>query len=97
MAGAAAIQTTGTTADEAVTASQGFLMGFSLRESAASPAVATAIIRDGTTATDPVVVMLELNGDQSATMWFGPDGIRINTGVFLDRVAGTITGALYVR
>lgn len=97
MAGAVAIPTAGTTADEAVTASQGFLMGFSLRESAASAAVATALIRDGTTATDPIVVVLELNGDQSATMWFGPDGIRINSGIYLDRVAGTITGAVYVR
>jgi hypothetical protein len=97
MAGAQAIQTAGTTADEGITVHQGFLMGFSLRESAAAPAVATAIIRDGTTATDPIVVVLELNGDQSATMWFGPDGIRINTGVYLDRVAGTVTGAVYVR
>ena len=72
-------------------------MGFSLRESAASAAVATAIIRDGTTDAAPIVVVLELNGDQSATMWFGPDGIRIDTGIYLDRVAGTVTGCVYIR
>lgn len=87
---------TGTTADESVLDVPCTLFGWSLRESAATAAVATVLIRNGTDATGDIVCPIELNGDESTTMWFGPHGIRMDTGIFFDRVAGTITGSVFV-
>jgi hypothetical protein len=91
------IALTGTTADVQVYTGATYLMGFSIKEDAGTGGVATARLRDGTTASGPVVVELELSPDQSATMWFGDSGIRINDGIFLDRIAGTTSGCVYVR
>lgn len=80
------------------TAAVGFpckLLGFSIHESAASAAVASLYLRDGSGATGDIRVALELLGDQSATMWFGPQGIQCNTGIYVDRVAGTTEGVIY--
>lgn len=87
---------TGTTADESVSAIPCTLFGWSLREQAATAAPATALVRNGTDVNGQVVCSIELSGDQSTTMWFGPHGIRMDVGCFFDRVAGTITGAVYV-
>lgn len=85
-----------TTTDVQISSLAGVLMGWSLRESAGTPAVATAYIRDGTSATAPIVAVIEFAANVSGTEWFGPQGIRINTGVYLDMVAGELEGAIFL-
>jgi len=94
---AVALQLATATTDVQVMTGSTYLMGFSIKESAGTAAVATLAIRDGTSASAPIVVELELNADQSATMWFGDSGIRIDTGIYVDRIAGETRGAIYVR
>lgn len=83
------------TADVQVVSRGCILRGFSIRESAGTPAVATVILRDGTAATDPIVAVIELAANGSVTEYFD-DGISISTGVYVDRVAGETEGAVYL-
>lgn len=73
------------------------LMGFSIREAAGTPAVATVIIRNGTADTGAILAVIELAADASINLWFGPEGIDASLGIFVDRVAGTTQGAIYYR
>lgn len=82
------------TADVAVRSKPCVLMGYSIRENAAVGAVATVIIRDGTDDTGAIVVVIELAADSSKEAWYGPQGKRMNKGIFVDRVAGTTEGAI---
>ncbi len=70
------------------------LHGFSIRESAGTPAAAAVILRDGTSATDPPVAHIELvaNGSMSERLPL----IEIGTGIYVDRVAGETELVLYV-
>lgn len=96
MARSSKVQVATTAVDVQLYTGSGYLYGYSLRESAGTPAVATAFLRDGTGATDPVLVVLELAANGVETQWFGPQGIPINGGVYLDRVAGEVEGVLYI-
>lgn len=71
------------------------LLGWSLRESAGTAAVATVFIRDGTTTSGDIRAVIELNGDQSTTMWFGPEGVMCAAGIFVHRSAGSTEGVVY--
>lgn len=71
------------------------LMGYAVRESAGTPAVAEALLRHGTAATDPILAFVELAGNGKDAIWFGPNGIRCPNGVFVDRVAGNTEFVLY--
>lgn len=62
-------------------------MGFSVHETAA--AVATAVIRDGTSTSGVPVAYISLAAAGGQTQWFGPQGIVCTNGIFLDRVTGT--------
>ena len=73
------------------------LMGWSIHESAGSAAVASLILRDGTSASGAIVAVLELAADGDDHVWFGPDGIRVNGGLYVDRVAGSTEGAVFIR
>lgn len=76
---------------QGVAAAQGLrLVGVAMTESAGSAAVATFILRNGTTASDPIIFpgVIELNPNESTREWFQP-GIRCENGIFIDRVAGT--------
>ncbi len=64
------------------------LMGYSVRESAGTPAVAALNLRHGTLDSDPLVELIELAADESYGMWFGPNGIDVPNGVFVERVTG---------
>lgn len=72
------------------------LMGFSIREAAGSPAAAKLVIRNGTAATDPIVVVLNLNASESVRENFMPNGIVCPAGIFIDRESGTTEGAVWV-
>jgi hypothetical protein len=83
--------------DVAVAASSGLrLMGYSIRESAGSEAVATCrIMRGATAAGGTVLVNIELAASTSETVWFGPHGLEAETGLSIDRIAGTFDITLY--
>lgn len=85
---------TGITADvdAAVAASAGLrLIGFSARESAGTAAAATFQIVNGATgAAAGKVFTVELNGDESRSEWFGPNGIDCANGISIDWIAGTV-------
>lgn len=70
--------------------------GYSIRESATVAAVATVILRDGLDDTGKIVAVIELAANASTQAWHGPQGIRINKGLFVDRVAGETEGAVYL-
>lgn len=70
------------------------LAGYSIRESAGTAAVATVILRNGTTATDPIAALIELAANQSTTATL--PAVDCPGGVFVDRVAGETELVLYI-
>lgn len=71
------------------------LMGFSITEAAATAAAAEVSLRHGTAATDPEIIGVNLAADGSVRDFFGPDGIAVPNGVFVDMVAGTAKLTLF--
>lgn len=71
------------------------LMGFCVRESAGTPALATLNIRHGTTNTDAVLAPIVVLASTSLPAWFGPQGIPCANGIYVDRTAGNTTLTLY--
>lgn len=80
------------TADEA--AARGTLVGYSIRESAVSPAVATVVLRNGDGASDPMVAVIELAASGSETTVL--PAVECPDGIYVDRVAGSTEVILYV-
>lgn len=69
--------------------------GWSIRESAGTPAVATVNFRHGAVG-GQILAVLELAASESATVAFGsftptPDG------VYVEEVAGTVSGVIYAQ
>lgn len=99
--GVSVYEAAGVTADDdlAVAANKGlFLLGYSIKESAGSPAVATGNIVHGVdVATGQKVVYVELAANASDTKWFGDTGIYCPAGLTIDHVAGTFDIILYYR
>jgi hypothetical protein len=83
------------TGDAQITSS-GFsrLFGYSITETAA--AVATAVIRNGTSTSGAPLAYIGLPASGAQTVWFGPQGIAAPLGIFLDRVTGTTQVVVYV-
>lgn len=71
------------------------LMGWSFGESAATAAWAELYIRDGTTAAGTIVAHITLNPDESVREAAPMPGIKITTGVYIDRVSGTTDGSVW--
>ena len=71
------------------------LLGWSFGENAASAAVAEIIIRDGTDNTGTIVAVLTLNPDESIRESAPFGGLKITTGVYVDRVSGTTHGSVW--
>lgn len=72
------------------------LLGVNVGESAGTAAAATVVLHDGDSASDPELFRAEVAGDGAQTHWFGPQGIRFDNGVFLERVAGETVVTIYV-
>lgn len=85
--------------DAAVAAATGLrLVGYSCRESAVSPAVATfAIVNGATGAGGTGVVYVELAANASETVWFGDSGIDCASGISVDHIAGTVDVNLFYK
>lgn len=71
------------------------LTGFSITEAAGVAAAAEVSLRHGTAATDPEIIGVNLAADGSVRDFFGPDGIAVPNGVFVDMVAGTAKLTLF--
>jgi len=78
---------------QAVTGS-GTLVGYSVRETAGSPAAATLTLRDGTSAAGAPCVFISLAASTSLTA-ISP-ALDFSLGLFVDRVTGTSEIALYI-
>ncbi len=73
------------------------LVGFSAREVASTPAVATFRLINGPTVLDgDVTLPIELGANQSTSDWFG-DGIDCADGITIDRIAGTFDLLIYYK
>ena len=80
----------GTTNVQGVAAAAGLrLLGIAVREDAGVPLVATVLLHHGTTTSDPVLLPCELLANESIVRWFGPDGVNVPNGVFVNRASGT--------
>lgn len=71
------------------------LMGFSFAETASAPGAAKLYIRDGTSSAGAVVAVITLGPSESVREWFGPTGIKISSGVWLDMSSGTVEGSVW--
>ena len=69
--------------------------GFSVRESAGSPAAAAVNFRDSAVG-GQILAVLELGADESASFNLD-DVLPVDTGVYVEVVSGTISGVLYGR
>lgn len=83
--------------DAAVAAASGLrLMGFAAKESAGSPAVASAtIVRGATGAGGTAIYPIKLAASGAISAWFGPHGIDCTTGISIDWIAGQLDCHLY--
>lgn len=92
---------TGITADvdAVVAAAAGLrLMGWSARESAGSPAVASAKIVNGATgAAAGKLVEIGLLASDSKHAWYGPQGIPCPLGLSIDWLVGNLSITLFYR
>lgn len=73
------------------------LVGWSITEDAATAAAAEVILRHGTLVSDPIIAQVNLAANESIRDWFGPDGIGVANGVFVDRVSGTTALTLFTK
>ena len=82
--------------EPAVAAAGGLrLLGWSIRESAGSEAVATARIMNGATVSGgTAVAQIELAASNSESQWLWP-GIDCQNGISFDRIAGTFDICIY--
>ena len=88
-----------TTADILVITGRITLLGWSLVEDAGTPALASAYIKDGTTAASVIVAGIKMAASGSSQQWFGDidnGGLVLNTGLFFDMIAGSMSGAIYI-
>lgn len=70
------------------------LHGYSVHESAGTPAVASLVIRDGTSTAGTALVHIELAANAAETVRL--PSIDVQTGLFIDRTAGETELTLYV-
>ena len=79
--------------DDTVTAKKFY--GWSLHESAGTPAVASVLFKD-TDSSGSLLGALELAADTSDTVFF-PDGVVVPSGtLYIDKTAGSTEGAVYI-
>lgn len=95
--GVESLALTSGTGDSASVSGASRLYGFSLTEDAGTPAPALVDIYDGSDATGEFLMSVALLASESIRDWFGPMGIRLDRGLFIDRVAGNTRGSIFFR
>lgn len=78
-----------------VSGSAGRLMGWTFRELTGA-GTALIYIRDGIDNTGLLVAVISLGARESARDNFGPAGLSIGAGLFVDVAQGSVEGALYL-
>lgn len=73
----------------------GALVGYSIRESAGAAAVVN--LRDGPDAAGQLVATVALAANAAETVWFGPGGLNLANGLFVEIATGAAVGAVYLR
>lgn len=81
-------------ADELVHDGRCNLMGWSFREDAAG--TADVVIRDGSATGRVIAYAPAFASGDVQTVYFGDGGIRVNTGIFVERETGSIEGVVYI-
>lgn len=77
------------------TTAPGALVGYTVRETAGAAAVVN--LRDGGDVAGDLVVTVALAAGASETVWFGPGGLNLAQGLYVDVAAGDVAGAVYLR
>ena len=75
----------------------GRLSGWSIWESAGSPAAAQVRFRDGTTSGGTIIGGTRLVASGSDGGPNMDEGIRFTTGIYMEVVAGSVEGVVYIR
>jgi hypothetical protein len=71
------------------------LLGYSITENGATAADARMSIRHGTGTGDPEFFDVMLSPGESLREWFGPDGIAMASGIYINRTSGTTKVTLF--
>ena len=89
--------TVGADVDAAVAADANLrLIGYSIAESAGTPAIAScAIVNGATGAAAGKVAYISLEAGCSQTVWMGPQGVTCPLGLSIDWIAGELDIVLY--
>jgi len=82
-------------ASSLVIGGRGKLLGYSVTESAGSPAVASVILYDGTSTGGQIINRIKLAASGSANTWFGPQGIQFQAGLYVGALTGELVGTFY--
>lgn len=69
------------------------LVGWSIKEAAGSPSVATVTLRNGAVGAQ-ILFEIELAADEATNIVF-PRSIRTEDGVYVEVVTGTVSGVLF--
>lgn len=69
-----------------VASQAGALLGYSARETAG--AAASLRLHDGTASTGQWLALINLAANESVRDWFGPQGVGVASGIWLERVSG---------
>lgn len=69
------------------------LMGYSIKETAG--AVATLLLRHGDAVSDTIFAAENFAAAGSVTRFFGPQGLPVEDGVFIERLTGTTAVTLW--
>lgn len=77
------------------TTSGGRWLGFSLRETSGG-AAARVIFHAGSDATGPEIGSCNLAAGASDTRWFGPTGVDVAGGLFVEVAAGAAAGSVFL-
>lgn len=75
----------------------GRLSGWSIWESAGSPAAAQVRFRDGTTVAGTFIGGAKLAASGTDPGMNMDEGVRFTTGVFMEVVSGSVEGVVYIR
>jgi hypothetical protein len=72
------------------------LMGWHLKESTGG-APATVNLHDGGDAGAPQILQVGVAAGATDSQWFGPGGVSLSEGLFLEIVTGALVGAVFLR
>lgn len=82
-------------ASSLIVGGRGRLLGYSLYESAGTPAAAAVSLYDGTSTSGQFLARVGLASSGVANTWFGPQGVTFSNGLYVGAFTGSLAGNLY--